>query len=281
MSGKSKLKKELLELFWECGGNVISDSIALAGCSGLVLYEEPLIGVSAADDEIYTVCKRRDVVGEAMMLPLEWLPEAGSVIAFFFPFTEQVRRSNRGDPENTSPEWLHARIEGQAFITGYTEKLKEYFRKRGIRSCVPATEERFAIQYTVLDEKDPEGIHVSSSWSERHAAYASGLGTFCLSRGLISSKGVAGRYASIIVSEYFEPDERTYTGIYDYCIHCGACIRRCPVNAITLEDGKNQRICKEWIDKTSERYAPRYGCGKCQTGVPCESRIPDPVFRGD
>ncbi|MBR3245814.1 MAG: 4Fe-4S binding protein [Parasporobacterium sp.] len=137
------------------------------------------------------------------------------------------------------------------------------------------------IQYTVLDEKDPEGIHVSSNWSERHAAYASGLGTFCLSRGLISSKGVAGRYASIIVSEYFEPDERTYTGIYDYCIHCGACIRRCPVNAITLEDGKNQRICKEWIDKTSERYAPRYGCGKCQTVVPCESRIPDPVFRGD
>ncbi len=92
--------------------------------------------------------------------------------------------------------------------------------------------------------------------------------------GLISAKGVAGRYASLIVSEKIEPDERPYTGVYDYCIMCGTCISRCPAGAISLEGGKNQIKCKEWMDLMKARWSPRYGCGKCQVGIPCESRIP-------
>ncbi|MBR4401120.1 MAG: 4Fe-4S binding protein, partial [Synergistes sp.] len=95
-----------------------------------------------------------------------------------------------------------------------------------------------------------------------------------------SAKGVAGRYASIIISEYIEPDERPYKGVYEYCIMCGACIKRCPVHAITLEGGKNQLLCKELLARTrANKYAPRYGCGKCQTGVPCEDKIPNPALR--
>ena len=37
---------------------------------------------------------------------------------------------------------------------------------------------------------------------------------------------------SIIISEEMEADVRPYTGVYDYCTNCGACIRRCPVKAI-------------------------------------------------
>ena len=40
------------------------------------------------------------------------------------------------------------------------------------------------------------------------------------------------------------------------------------------ERGKNHSICSKFCDKTAEKYKPRYGCGKCQVGVPCESRIP-------
>jgi len=271
---KERLKQDLTELFRSCRGNIVPAELALEGCAGLILFQEPLIGISSPDDEIYIEYKKAEVIGENFMLPSEWLPDAGSVISFFFPFTEAVKNSNRGDPENTSPEWLHARVEGQALITEFTDKLKEYFAGYGLNACVPATDERFAVQITELPEGDPKGIHISSNWSERHAAYASGLGTFCLTRGLISSKGVAGRYASIIISGSVEPDERQYTGIYDYCIMCGACIRRCPVNAISLEGGKNQALCRAWNDKTRKTYNPRYGCGKCQTGVPCEGRIP-------
>lgn len=114
----------------------------------------------------------------------------------------------------------------------------------------------------------------SSNWSERHAAYVCGLGTFSLTRAIITQKGTAGRLGSIITDLELEPDPRPYTGLYDYCTRCGACIRRCPVQAISLEGGKLQDPCNQRSAMLRERYAPRYGCGKCQTGIPCQSRIP-------
>ena len=65
-----------------------------------------------------------------------------------------------------------------------------------------------------------------------------------------------------------------YTGIYDYCTRCGACARNCPVGAITLDHGKNNIICNQYVEQTKKDYAPRYGCGKCQVGVPCEMGRP-------
>ena len=271
---RNELFRELTEIFRNCEGNVVAEDKALEGCAGLVMYEDPVFGVSSADDPLFCEYKKSDVIGDNFLSPNEWLPGARSVVSFFLPFTERVCASNCADPENTSPEWLHARIEGQAFLNAFAKKIKEYFESNGAEACVPALDERFGIRFEPLAEGDPEGVHVNSKWSERHAAYVSGLGTFCLTRGLISSKGVAGRYGSIIVSESIQPDERPYKGIYDYCIRCGACIDKCPAKAISLEHGKNQQLCREWLDDSKIRYTPRYGCGKCQAGVPCEHRIP-------
>ena len=271
---KEQVIRELTELFRNTPGNTVGEKDALPGCEGLVMYEEPIFGVSDPADPLYVKFKEKEVIGDNFLGPREWLPEAESVISLFLPFTERVKRSNRGDPEVTSSEWLHGRIEGQAFINAFMRNVKEYFESRGISACVPAQDPRFGVRTTALPENDPKGVHIASNWSERHVAYASGLGTFCLTRGLISFKGVAGRYASIIISGKLEPDERPYTGVYDYCILCGACIPRCPAGAITLEGGKNQIKCRDWVHEMGKRYAPRYGCGKCQTGVPCESRIP-------
>jgi hypothetical protein len=33
------------------------------------------------------------------------------------------------------------------------------------------------------------------------------------------------------------------------------------------------------MDDSNIRDAPRYGCGKCQEGVPCENRIPAPAVK--
>ena len=271
---KEELLKDLKELFASCTGNTVPAGKALEHCEGLVIFEEPVFGVSRADDPIYRTFKEKEVIGDNFLLPAEWLAEARSVISFFLPFTETVKRSNRGEPEKTSPEWLHGRIEGQALITEFTNRIKRYFEVRGSKACVPATDPRFAVRTTALPEDDPKGVHIASNWSEWHVAYASGLGTFSLTRGLITVKGVAGRFGSVIVSEEIGPDERPYTGVYDYCSRCGACIRRCPAGAISLEGGKNQIRCKAWMDLMKKRYAPRYGCGKCQIGVPCESGIP-------
>jgi len=113
-----------------------------------------------------------------------------------------------------------------------------------------------------------------SNWSERHAAYVCGLGTFGLSKGMITERGMAGRFASVIIEEQLETDERPYTDVYEYCTGCGACARRCPANAIDLKKGKDHIACRAWLLRMSEIHAPRYGCGLCQTGVPCESCRP-------
>ena len=54
---------------------------------------------------------------------------------------------------------------------------------------------------------------------------------------------------------------------------CGACMR-CPGGAITLEEGKSHTACSAYVNKMREKYAPRFGCGKCQVKVPCERGIP-------
>ena len=274
---KKRLFRDLSGIYKACEGNVVPADAALAGCAGLVMFEEPVFGVSAADDPLYIEYKKAGVIGDMFMAPEEWLPGAKSVVSFFLPFTQRVRASNPGDPGNTSPEWLHARIEGQAFLNGFMRTIKEYFESKGFAACVPTLDERFGLQFEPLAGDDPEGVHINSRWSERHAAYVSGLGTFCLSRGLISSKGVAGRDGSVIVTKTIRPDARPYSGIYDYCIRCGACIARCPANAISLEHGKNHKLCRTWVDQSKQTYAPRYGCGKCQVGVPCEHGIPETV----
>lgn len=260
-------KNQLLELvkqhFESFEGNTILEKDAIyPGAAGIQMFDQPLVGFGAADDTLFHTYQSEEVIGPWHMLPTEWLPGAKTVVSFFFPFSEAVRKSNRKSAEMPSPEWLHGRIEGQQYLNGFMRELRHLLSEQGIHNCVPAIDARFkALQY-------------SSNWSERHAAYACGLGTFGLSKGLITEKGIAGRFASVIIDVEIPADERKYTGIYDYCTQCGVCVKRCPANAISLEDGKNHDVCNAWVNKIRELYAPRYGCGLCQTGVPCEYRIP-------
>ena len=305
MSDLSLLKNSMTDIFRKTPGNVIAEDSALEGCGGLVLFEEPIFGFADADDELFEEFRKPEIIGGPYMGPKEWLPSAKTVISFFLPFTEAVRKSNYGNPAETSNGWLHGRIEGQSFLEQYLKNLKAYFESCGIDVCAPYFDERFRIQRDDPEEgasriqqdapgdraswgddsckqqtapgyKDTGDIHFSCSWSERHTAFAAGLGTFSLTRGLITEKGVAGRFGSLIVSEKYEPTKRPYHEVEEYCIRCGACIERCPAGAITLEHGKNQILCRQWVeDHTAKVYYPRYGCGKCQTNVPCEYMKPE------
>ena len=77
-----------------------------------------------------------------------------------------------------------------------------------------------------------------------------------------------------MIAAELEPTARSYAGVYDYCIRCGACMRNCPANAISLKHGKNNIKCNRHVETMKKKYSPRYGCGKCQVGVPCEARAP-------
>lgn len=267
MLSKNEIEKQVTLTFEKCAGNIISEEEAICPeVAGLQMFEAPLVGIGSAKDELYEALKQEGVVGPWHMLPEEWMPGAKTIISLFFPFTEEVKKSNRESVGNPSTAWLYGRVEGQQYISSYIKMLGALLEEQGIKTCIPCVDERF--------QQIQEGSTFGSNWSERHTAYICGLGTFGLSKGIITEKGMAGRFASIIIDKEMIADERKYTGIYDYCTNCGACIRRCPAEAISFEEGKDHVKCNACLKESKEKFAPRYGCGLCQTKVPCESGIP-------
>ena len=240
--------------------------------AGMQIYETPIFGVASADDPIFREYLKPGIIGPEFRLPQQWVPGAKSVISFFAPFTEAVRASNRSADAVISDEWLHGRIEGQAMSADLTHYMCRILEEAGFAAVGPAVDAGFRMTAPYC-----------SNWSERHAAYAAGLGTFSLSRGLITKKGVAGRFGSVITTAEFPATERAYSNPFEYCNLCGACERRCPAGAIDhtrgFLEGKNHPICDAFVKTTrrkpaGEKQVVRYGCGKCQAGVPCEAGIP-------
>lgn len=282
---RSELERIIKIIYAQTPGNVIKNAPELPGRE-LLMYDEPIFGIGAADDALFEKYKEPGVIGPWYKAPSDWLSGASSVVSIFFPFSEEVKASNAACSRTASVEWAFARIEGQAFISACLEKLSEALRDKGIMTCVPSSDPSFFSIVGGRASAPVPGVErgslypgaaedtFSSVWSERHAAFVCGLGTFGMSRGLITRKGMAGRFGSIITDAQLPADERPYTGIYEYCIKCGSCSKRCPADAIPEGELKDHRLCAPAVTKSRETLAPRYGCGLCQTGVPCESSIP-------
>ena len=241
--------------------------------AGMCIFNEPLIGYASAADTYFTEVKKPDIIGAHFMTPEEWLADAKTVISIFLPFSGQIRKANGQDMKWPADEWLHGRFEGQSFQNMTCDFVVDLLKKEGYSALAPMTDPRFLRGNPVIDDKTKDGFY-SSNWSERHVAYAAGLGTFGLSKSLITLKGTAGRYLSIITTAFFEPDKRPYSDIYEYCNFCGTCASNCPTEAISRE-GKKHYPCSEFLDITKEKYKPYYGCGKCQVKVPCEFEAPN------
>ena len=261
--------------------NLIPKEVALSETVvGMKIFEAPIFAFGVAEDKYFELLKKPSIIGQHFLAPQEWLPQAKTVISFFLPFTETVKKGNRRDMAWPSDEWLHGRIEGQALVIKLCQYISAELVNAGYKSLVPSLDERFWAKTSFnketqnSDENSGTDVSFTSNWSERHVAFISGLGTFGLSKGLITNKGIAGRFGSIITDLELPPDKRMYESIYDHCSMCGACGKNCPVNAISVEKGKDHKICSEFINKTAEKCKQRYGCGKCQIGVPCESGIP-------
>jgi epoxyqueuosine reductase QueG len=271
---RDTLIHEIIKYAAASADNYVGEQAALKPeLAGLKLFDEPLVGFADAADSYFYKFKADAAIGNNFMLPREWNDEAKTVISIFFPFTRRIKESNRNDPGWPSPEWLHGRIEGQSFIGGACGYIQSYLEDHGFKTVVPCIDQRFSSKSPVTTDRRNEKYY-TSNWSERHIAYVCGLGTFGLSKGLITSRGIAGRFGSLITSGYFAPDTRSYMGIYEYCNSCGRCVRNCPVQAISLEHGKIHAVCSAFLELTKQKHKPWYGCGKCQVNVSCENGIP-------
>ncbi|MCL2827632.1 MAG: 4Fe-4S binding protein [Oscillospiraceae bacterium] len=244
-------------------GNYISAEVAIAPeYVGMQLYDPPIFAFGSADDDLYIKYKSPNIIGGHFLAPSEWLPTAKTVISFFVPYTEQIKSANAQDDHWPANEWLHGRYEGQLFLKELSTYIQNMLLDAGYVSTVPALDPRYGVD------------GVTSNWSERHVAFACGLGTFGLSKGIITKRGMCGRLGSVLTEWNLPTDTRPYRDTYEYCTMCGACVLRCPVQAISQTEGKAQLPCSDFLDKVREKNSPRYGCGKCQVNVPCESEIP-------
>ncbi len=237
--------------------------------------DKPLVGFSAAEDPLYREYKQ--IIGPFHLLPEELLPAAATVISWVVPISRLVRESNRRQTELPSREWALTRTHGESVNGDLRRHLVAWLEGQGCRALAP--------QYSPLwKEFADTPVGVASSWSERHAAYAAGLGTFSLSDGFITAGGIAHRCGSDITNLVLSPTPRSAADHYANCLHyrdgsCGMCIARCPVDAITV-NGHDKSRCRELVygtapEKLSAVYGVAHtGCGLCQTKVPCEAMIP-------
>lgn len=262
----------------------------LKDIDGSPIFEEPLVGFADGDDQLFDLYKT--VVGERHLTPREALaahwrvsseleppefPRIG-VVSWILPLAKETRLSNRKMKDGPSLRWNHTRFQGESFNDDVRRHVVSLLHEKGYIAVPPMLAPFFKTYRSAT-------VGSTSTWSERHAAYAAGLGTFSLSDGLITARGLAHRCGSVVVNAGFVPDQRVYSHHLEYCPYpqdgsCGVCIERCPTGAIG-PNGHDKEKCRETLQVTLKPFLQRPGyigsyaaCGLCQTKVPCESRIP-------
>lgn len=271
-----KLQQALTDFFATSPLNRVSGSMAFDPVDvGQHLYETPIIGVGDAEDPMWEGMKRPEAIGEIFKTPKEWMPQARTVISYFAPFSDFVITGNMIDSVDVGNGWLYAYLEGQAFLHQVNHFIERWFAARGITAFAPYSSDKFEYVYepgTNPKFHNPD-LGFTSNWSERHAAYICGLGTFGLQKAIITERGVCGRCGSIITDFSFPVTPRKYTDLYEYCLMCGACTR-CPAKAISLKTGKSHHLCSLHLDDLCRKHEGHDCCGKCYVNVPCSRHIP-------
>jgi epoxyqueuosine reductase len=276
----ASLIEQLIREFARSGENTLNSG------DGEPAWDAPLVAFSRGDDPLYRTLKAS--IGSFYWEPVELFrrtfpefkvePDHLSVIAWVLPQTGATKEANRRETAYPSERWARSRKFGEEFNLKLRRHVVAWLGSHGIAAVAPQLSPHWSMQQS-------QAFGHSSSWSERHAAYVSGLGTFGLCDGLITPVGKAMRCGSVIARVKLPPTPRPYASHRAYCPHfsaqrCGACIARCPAGALS-EKGHDKRLCREYIENETASYilerwgfADTYGCGLCQTKVPCESRIP-------
>ena len=252
---------------------------------GSCIFDEPLVQFADGNDPIFTEYKTiidpahltpREVVAKTFDKRVEAIPTHLYIISWILPITSKTRESNRRRTLTPSRRWAYTRWHGENFNDAMREHVVKLLTEMGYLAVAPVLAPYF--DKTLSNE---EGLY--SNWSERHVAYAAGLGTFSLSDGFITERGIAHRCGSVVTDLPLPISRRTAQNHYSNCLFyangtCKACIARCPGGAIT-ERGHDEIKCRQHIRSEFNCLKEDYdvgitGCGLCQVKVPCEFRNP-------
>lgn len=248
-------------------------------------WDDPLVGFSRGDDPYWASFK--DYVG-----PFHWTPGEAfekefpgsgvpegklTIISWVLPQMRQTKMDTRKEKTYPPESWARARYYGECVNEKLRRHVVSELMQAGIRATAPSLHPDWS-------RMPSDKFVFASKWSERHAAFVAGLGTFGLSDGLITPRGKAMRVGSVVAEVEVPPTPRPYRDHRAYCLWfsqgtCKKCVERCPVNAIS-EAGHDKIPCSRHVHEVCKQYIKEnyrfdgYACGLCQTAVPCESRIP-------
>ena len=284
--------------------DVIDDYVAtnpdnrLRAFNDAPIFDKPLVGIANGDDAIFQDYKK--IMGDFHLTPREametHLSEKGvaeekwpgfvSVVSWVLPVNQETRLSLRRESIVPSLRWNHTRWDGQDFIFEMSHYVAAIMEKLGYQAVVPERASFFKVHELSNGR--------ASNWSQRHIAYAAGLGTFSLSDGFITPRGIAMRCGSVVIGMALPANPRVYENHLANCLFyhdgsCRRCVERCPAGAIS-EQGHDKKKCREFLHVEQkailkelgreEGYIGSYlGCGLCQTKVPCEAQIPPSILR--
>jgi epoxyqueuosine reductase len=246
-------------------------------------WAEPLVGFANGADQIFDDYKEH--VGDFHWTPCEifarefpdlsFTAEELTVISWVLPQTRLTKEEHSQSKRIPCENWIRSRIFGEKTNEALRRHLVNTLAQAGYPAVAPILTHGFS------------DMEMSSEWSERHAAYAAGLGTFGLCDGLITPFGKAIRVGSVVAKIDIPPTDRPYSDHRAYCLFfsenaCGECIKRCPAGALSKKKLHDKEKCNSYIQNTvavhtkkNFGFPGRGGCGLCQTGVPCESNIPE------
>jgi epoxyqueuosine reductase QueG len=278
--------ERIINEFWE---SAPSNSLHLG--TGEKAWAEPHVAIARGDDPLFL--RNKEMIG-----PFLWTPEEAyalafpdspmpacelRVISYVLPQTPKTRADQRLEDRVPTERWARSRFHGEEFNCDLRLHLAETLTRAGYPSVAPERLPGFGYQHS-------ERFGLASNWSERHAAFVAGHGTFGLSDGMITRWGKAVRFGSVVSRIDLPVTERVYGNDHHaWCLWyakgtCGACAKRCPADAITTSEGHDKQACFTYIRETTSPYATRtYGtgatpCGLCQVKIPCEAQVPSALL---
>ena len=269
---------------------------------GSRIFDPPLIGVSSGDDHIFK--KFKEVVAPEHLTPREmWLASGLDgqettasqlrILSIIFPYTKRIRDESKSATRMPADIYCVGRNYANAFMKDVLHQTMAFFRDLGFRATAGMLSPAFKLK---LQNKPPQFYSV---WSERHMAFAAGLGTFSLHEGLITEAGCNVRITSVITDAPVEVTPRRSDDPYGNCLYyardeCRECEKRCPGQAISAE-GHDKIKCREYgvivSQEMNQKFGPLLkphernvegtvfvsypvGCAFCQFKVPCMDRNP-------
>lgn len=261
------------------------------------IFDAPAIGVSQGDDPIFT--KFKEVVGPKHLKPVEMWIQSGlpedthladqlRILSIIFPYVDRIREESKTATEMPAEIYSVGRNFANAFMDDVLEKTVAFIQDKGFLAVSGMNS---PVVQLIFNKNSMSGYAV---WSERHMAFAAGLGTFSLHEGFISKIGCNIRIASIITKAALDVTPRKSDDPYANCLYyangkCKKCAERCPGDAIS-EEGHDKLKCylygqvvaKEMTSRLEgllkpykriineeEQWSYPVGCAFCQFDVPC------------